>query len=356
MICITEIKPKSGHIPDPKLLELAGYDLHVNIDYNSADTRGVAIYIKQNLNGKFFENTVTSQFKDAVWLEIPSPQNNKLLVGCIYRSGSPAKAVKHDAELHKMMIHTATEAGFKDVLLVGDFNHPHIQWTPSPVITSNYSDNHPDIQFVNTINEAMLHQHITKATRDREKQSSTLDDLILTTDPDLVSDIQHLSHLGASDHQCLKFQVNFLHIKTNSTKIKWLLYHKADLPKLKNLLNIDWSSELMNKSPDEQYKVFLSKHDEAINAAVPTVDVDSSNKWNKPIWMKAATQRLIKRKHRKHTTFLNTRKPEDKAEYNSTRNEATSKVRADRLAFERNISKEIKNNNKVFWSKCQQEF
>ena len=65
--------------------------------------------------------------------------------------------------------------------------------------------------------------------------------------------------------------------------------------------------------------------------------------------MKAATQRLIKRKHRKHTTFLNTRKPEDKAEYNNIRNEATTKVRADRLAFERNISKEIKNNNKVFW-------
>ena len=321
----------------------------MNTNYNSTDTRGVAIFSKQNLNGKVIEDDVTSKFKDAVWLEIPSPHNEKLLVGCIYRSGSPAKAVKLDAELHKMMIHTATEAGFKDVLMVGDFNHPHIHWAPSPVLTSNHGNNHPDVQFVNTINEAMLHQHVMKATRDRENQSSTLDDLILTTDPDLVSDIQHLSHLGASDHQCLKFQVNFLHTKAKATKSKRLLYHKADFPKLKNLLDIDWSSELMNKSPDEQYKTFLSKHDEAVKASIPSVTVNSNNKWNKPIWMKAATQRLIKRKHRKHTTFLNTRKPEDKADYNNIRNQANSQVRADRLAFERNISKEIKNNNKVFW-------
>ena len=91
----------------------------------------------------------------------------------------------------------------------------------------------------------------------------------------------------------------------------------------------------MNKSPDEQYKTFLSKHDEAVKASIPSVTVNSNNKWNKPIWMKAATQRLIKRKHRKHTTFLNTRKPEDKADYNNIRNQANSQVRADRLAFER---------------------
>ena len=56
-----------------------------------------------------------------------------------------------------------------------------------------------------------------------------------------------------------------------------------------------------------------------------------------------------KKKHRTHTTFLNTRNPNDKAAYNNIRNEVTFKVCSDRLAFERNISKEIKNNNKVFW-------
>ena len=248
-----------------------------------------------------------------------------------------------------MMIHSATEAGYKDVLMVGDFNHPNILWTPSPVITTNHNNNHPDVLFVDTLNEAMLHQHVTKATRDRENQTSTLDDLVLSTDPDLVSNLEHLSHIGASDHQCLQFQVNFQHTKSKAARRKRFAYHKADFAKLKTLLSIDWDSELNNKSPDDQYNIFLSKHNAAIQQAVPSVTSTPEDKWPKPIWMKKATQRLIKRKHRSHTTFLNTRNPNDKAAYNNIRNEVTSKVRSDRLAFERNISKEIKNNNKVFW-------
>ena len=135
------------------------------------------------------------------------------------------------------------EAGFKDVVMVGDFNHPHILCSPAPVITTNHNENHPDVQFVDTINESMLHQHVTRATRDRENQTSTLDDLILTTDPDLVSNVEHLSHIGASDHQCLQFQVNFLHTKVKPTKTKRFIYHKADFPKLKTLLSTEFRTE-----------------------------------------------------------------------------------------------------------------
>ena len=47
----------------------------------------------------------------------------------------------------------------------------------------------------------MLHQHVNKATRDRENQQSTLDDLILTSDRDLVADVEHLGHDLASEYQ-----------------------------------------------------------------------------------------------------------------------------------------------------------
>ena len=144
----------------------------------------------------------------------------------------------------------------------------------------------------------MLHQHVTKATRDRENQTSTLDDLVLSTD--LVSNLKHLSHIGASDHQCLQFQVNFQHTKSKAARRKRFAYHKADFAKLKTLLSIDWDSELNNKSPDDQYNIFLSKHNAAIQQAVPSVTSTPEDKWPEPIWMKKATQRLIKRKHRSH--------------------------------------------------------
>ena len=46
---------------------------------------------------------------------------------------------------------------------------------------------------------------------------------------------------------------------------------------------------------------------------------------------------------------MNTRNIIDKTNYNKARNEVTTALRRDRLCFERNISKQIKNNNKLFW-------
>ena len=67
------------------------------------------------------------------------------------------------------------------------------------------------------------------------------------------------------------------------------------------------------------------------------------------MWMRPATHKLIKRKHRFHTKYLNTKSDTDKAAYKNIRSKVTSETRKDRLDFERNISKEIKNDNKLFW-------
>ena len=349
MVCITEIKPKFGNVPETDLLKLDGYELLVNSAYKDPNTRGVAIYIKQSLNATLIANDVTEKFKDSLWLQVPGPRNENLLVGCIYRSGSPTKAIQLDNYLHSMLIHMSTGLNYKNVVIIGDFNHPQIIWTPAPVTAANHNDSHPDVKFIDAINESMLHQHINKATRDRDNQNSTLDDLILTSDPDLVSDIQHLGHVGASDHQCIKFRLNFTYCRQKTAQTKKYLYAKADYTKMNTLLDIDWASELEDKPADDQYNIFLEKYNAACKECIPTATINKSDKWVKPIWMKPATLRLIQRKHSKHTKFLNTRNEEDKTNYKTARNEVTAKTRGDRLAFERNISKEIKNNNKVFW-------
>ena len=103
IICITEIKPKIGTIPDETLLQINGYDLHVNKAYMDNDTRGTAIYTKKELTATVVENPISTEFKDAIWINIPGPGNDNLLVGCIHRSGSPNKAVPLDPKLHAMM-------------------------------------------------------------------------------------------------------------------------------------------------------------------------------------------------------------------------------------------------------------
>ena len=329
---------------------ITGYDLHLNKAYDDPDTRGVGIYIKQRLNATVVENHLSTLFKDSLWLHVPGIHNQNLLIGCIYRSGSPAKASQLDPELHTMIKHMSSEAGYNQVLIMGDFNHPHILWTPSPVISTNHTNpNHPDVQFIETLNEAMLHQHISKPTRDRENQTPTIDDLILTTDPDAVNDIQHIGHLGGSDHLCLTFTVNHIHKKAKPVQQTRFKYHKADMTKMKEKLDIDWNSELHGKTAEEGFNLFLHKYNAACEECIPKETTTHSDKYVKPIWMKPATMRMIKRKHHLHNKLLNTLSDDIKAEYHQIRNQVTKNTRYDRMTFERNISKEIKNNNKLFW-------
>jgi hypothetical protein len=76
----------------------------------------------------------------------------------------------------------------------------------------------------------------------------------------MVDDIQHLPHIGASDHQCLQFNVNYTFNKPKPKQQTRFKYHKADMKKLKVKLDIDWDAELAGKSADEGYTVFLDRY------------------------------------------------------------------------------------------------
>ena len=327
-----------------------GYDCFVNPAYESSDNRGVVLYTKSYLNAQPVNCKESDAFKDSVWVKIPDNNNSSVLVGTIYRSGSRDKAIQNDSELHTMIKHMCLKAGFKCVLIMGDFNHPEIDWTPEPVITTNHRDhNHPEHLFVKTLNDCLLNQHISKPTREREGQRPTVDDLILSTDKDMVDNIQHIGHLGASDHHLITFDMISTFRKTIKQTKTRLKYNQTDLNNFSNHMKIDWENELQGKNSKEAYDLFLSKYNEAVDLYVPKTTVTTTDKYIKPVWMKQATLNLIKRKKHAHIKYLNTRARYDNYAYKSLRNQVTSATRRDRIAFERNISKEIKNNNKLFW-------
>ena len=202
---------------------------------------------------------------------------------------------------------------------------------------------------MDTINDSMLHQHVFKPTRDREGQISKIDDLVFSSDIDLIYNIEHTGHLGSSDHQILEFETaSMFYEKTFKPQIR-MKYHQTDFDAFKAHLDLDWETLLPDKSSEESYKLFLDKYKEACQMYIPTERIVKNNKYNKPIWMRPATLNLIKRKRKTHIRYLNTRSPLDKLAYNTARDEVTAATRKDRVFFERNISKEIKNNNKLFW-------
>ena len=323
--------------------------MFISEHYFDNDTRGVVLYAKKELNATVVNSDLCSAFKDCLWLNIPTTTED-LLIGCIYRSGTKEKALSLDKDLNQMITDMTLNSGYKNVIIIGDFNYPDIRWCPEPLITTEHRDaNHPEYRFVDTITEAMLHQHVNLPTRDREGQRSKTDDLIFTSDIDLVFNVEHIGHLGASDHQILMFETasTFQHKEYKPhTRYK---YHQADFEGIKSYMNKDWQTLMHDKTADESYNLFLDEYNKACEKFIPKEKVRRNVNANKPIWMKQATLNLIRTKKRRHIKFLNTKSQADRDAYRSIRNEVTAATRRDRQCFERNISKTIRNNNKLFW-------
>ena len=241
-----------------------------------------------------------NSFKDCLWLNIPTPSED-LLIGCIYRSGTKEKAITLDNELNQMIVNMTLNAGYKNVIILGDFNYPEIMWCPEPLITTDHRDaNHPEYKFIDTITEAMLHQHVDLPTRDREGQNSKTDDLIFTSDVDLVFNVEHIGHLGASDHQILMFETaTTFHQKEFKPHARFK-YHKANFEGIKLYMDKDWNTLMANKTAEESYDLFLREYKQACEIHIPKENIRRNNNLNKPIWMKQATLNLIRIKKRKH--------------------------------------------------------
>ena len=93
ILLITEVIPKSQVNPITNaLLKVDGYEyyLYFNcIDSNlgRAGIRGLAIYYKETMSVEEVKVSV-NDWRDHVWVEIPTDKNGVLLCGCVYRSQS----------------------------------------------------------------------------------------------------------------------------------------------------------------------------------------------------------------------------------------------------------------------------
>ena len=358
IICLTEVKPKNGTIPEENLLNIDGYDHFLNPAYKDTDNRGVCIYTKQYLNASAVIDETTKSFKDSTWVTISGRNNKKLLMSTVYRSGTPEKAKQLDSDLHKTMKEMSLNKDYSQIVIAGDFNHPNIKWTESvidgeslvtPELQHHHNPDHCDVTFLDCIGDSLLLQHVTQPTRYRDDQNPTLDDLIFTSDDQTVSNIQYKHHLGNSDHLMLTFNTNFCFDKPKVIKKHKLNYNKINVEKMHTMLNLDWDTELQDKDPEEAYNIFLAHYNQAVEESVPKSVTTVSNKYHKPLWMRFETLKLIKKKHHTHDRYLNTKNDGDKERYKAIRNKVTHQIKEDRMNFEHKLAREVKENSRVFW-------
>ena len=113
---------------------------------------GVILYVKEYIQAYEIQLESEADYDEAVWCKIVSG-NSKLTSGLVYRSP------KINEEDNTKIQNAIKEVCKGECIIMGDFNHGHIQWK------SLESTGGKDQQFLFLIQESFLSQHVLEPTR-----------------------------------------------------------------------------------------------------------------------------------------------------------------------------------------------
>ena len=168
IIAITEVYPKHS-LYESTIVELSisGYDIFYN-DI-SCGHHGVCIYIKSYIyfNAYLDDNLSSSRFSESVWCRILLGNVGR----CIYQS--PNNDVINFGHLCNLM-NLALNTSALHVLVTGDFNMLHIDWTSRTVANQSSKD----AEFLDLVDDLFLFEHVNFPTRVSEGQVPSLHDLV----------------------------------------------------------------------------------------------------------------------------------------------------------------------------------
>ncbi len=107
-----------------------------------------------------------------------------------------------------------------------------------------------EYEFIETVRDCFLYQHVHEVTRGRSENEPSLLDLVFGNEEGMISDLTLDSPLGKSDHSMIFY--NFVVHNIESASVKTLYkYNKADWEKRrKKLRSIDWNAKLKDLGID----------------------------------------------------------------------------------------------------------
>ena len=340
IIAITEVKPKNNRYPVlPSEYNIENYALYQdNVDNKKG--RGIIIYVHESLSAKII--SCNTDFEESLWVEIPLIGCDKLLVGCIYRSESGTKE-NNDRLLH--LLNEIKTKKYSHILIMGDFNYKDINWqTWSPNKGNTQSE---EFKFIECLRDNYLFQHVNKPTRGRGADTPHLLDLIMTNVEEMITDIDHLSPLGKSDHSVLSLKIN-CYSRINTYAKQKIYYNKANYEEIKNELNkIDWKTTLDSKDINQQWEIFVTKIKEQIKNYVPQKEITNNTKRKFPLSKQA--QETIKNKHKLWKKYLLTKDTTVHKQFCKVRNKVKTITKRAQKQFENSLAKKSKENPKAIW-------
>jgi Endonuclease-reverse transcriptase len=122
---------------------------------------------------------------------------------------------------------------------MGDFNYGDIDWTNPYSMSVTVASK----EFIDCLDDCFFTQHVKEPTRITSNGSSILD-LVITNDPDMVKKVEIIGNLEGSDHQMLEWitSINLQQCEYQGTTKD---YSRANYDGIKDRMrHIDWENIL----------------------------------------------------------------------------------------------------------------
>ena len=340
ILLVTEVRPKNFRDPlTEDDFTIPGFIIYSNVEETNA--RGVAIYISEDLNPLVTKIYMNNSFEEQVWVKIRLRGNDSLLIGCIYRNGR--SSLQNNKELRKLM-NLICELNPTHLFTYGDFNFKGIDWDTMEGTTEE------EERFVQSIQDSFLHQHVDETTRYRMGQRSNLLDLVFTREEGMITDIEYLPPLGASDHLCLKIDIN-LYAEKPTVEAKYQ-FHKGNYIQMnEDLKDKKWHELMREASAEESFMLFSDILNKVMKDNIPKPS--SKYRKRKRLWI---NRKAFRQRKKKINVFKRFRIGGIDLEAQAARKQAnalshlTDKLRK---SFERDLAKNAKKNPKGFWKYYQ---
>ena len=158
---------------------IPGNSIFTNLESDTQrNIRGVAGDTKTSLSIREVE--METFLRIPLLLCVSLHDQEKLLVGCVYRS--PSSGTQNNEALNKLprMIVNRQES---HIIIVGDFNFLGIDWE---VWYIGVTPQHPAHQFIETLLDIYFHQHVTETTRHRQGQELSILCLVITNVNEMI--------------------------------------------------------------------------------------------------------------------------------------------------------------------------
>jgi len=261
---------------------------------------GVCLYISESIDSFELSDAGFNLSKiEQIWAVVYFG-SEKYLVGCLYRPNDFVDMNDFDL-VFKQAKEYVDEKGFKDLLIMGDFNFPSIIWL-NGCVAEIKNENGIEHKFTETLSDTFLYQHVNVPTFQMANDVAVNNlDLIFTTQPGSVCAIDPKFVLGNINKGHLVIFLKFVlknKVSSSSHICKKFVYNKADINKISNFIStVDWVNLFENLTVQEMYDELIHYTSEASNLFIPVSDGSKSTpKISSAPWINYDLKSLIRKK------------------------------------------------------------